>query len=115
MSEIYLDNSATTSPLTKAKEQIINTLTEDYGNPSSLHKKGLDAEKILRKTRKITSFKLGVKPEEIFFTSGGTEGNNRAIKGIAYNFQNRGKHLITTVVEHKAVLNTFKFMEKEGF
>ncbi len=115
MTEIYLDNSATTRPLAQVKENIINTLTKNYGNPSSLHKKGLNAEKLLKKTRKITSSKLGVKPEEIYFTSGGTESNNLAIKGIAYNFQNRGKHLITTVVEHKAVLNTFKFLEKEGF
>ncbi len=115
MEEIYLDNSATTRPLSRVREKILNTLTENYGNPSSLHKKGLEAEKILKNTRKIVATKLGVKPEEIYFTSGGTENNNLAIKGIAYKFQHRGRHLITTTVEHKSVLNIFKSLAEEGF
>ncbi|HLV09449.1 MAG TPA: aminotransferase class V-fold PLP-dependent enzyme, partial [Halanaerobiales bacterium] len=81
MEEIYLDNSATTRPLPEVAEIINRVLTKDYGNPSSLHNKGLEAEKLLKKTRKLIALKLGVSPEEICFTSGGTESNNLAIKG----------------------------------
>ena len=115
MKEIYLDNSATTQPLDTVVNKIIEVLKDDYGNPSSLHNKGLAAEKILKSARKKIASKLKVSPQEIYFTSGGTESNNLAIKGIAYQYLNRGKHLITSEIEHASVLETFQALEKEGF
>ncbi len=115
MNEIYFDNSATTKPLPEVKKTINETLTNNYGNPSSLHQKGLNAEKQLKKGRKIISQKLKTNPGKIYFTSGGTESNNLAIKGTVYSYQNRGNHLITTQIEHASVLNVFQALEKEGF
>src|SRR5690554_3475090 len=115
MREIYLDNSATTRPLPEVVEAMVQTLTDNYGNPSSLHNKGLKAEKILKAARRKIAEKLAVSPEEIIFTSGGTESNNLAIKGIAYQYQNRGRHLVTTEVEHPSVLESFLVLEEEGF
>ena len=115
MTEIYLDNSATTKPLSVVKTQILKTITENYGNPSSLHKKGLEAEKIIKKARGSIASRLGAKKKEIYFTSGGTEGNNLALKGISSKFSNRGNHIITTIIEHKAVLNVCKHLENMGF
>lgn len=115
MQEIYLDNSATTKPLPEVIDKIKETLITNYGNPSSLHNKGLKAEKILKRARRLIADKLGIKPEELYFTSGGTESNNLAIKGISYQFQSRGKHLITTMIEHSSVLEVFKSLEKEGY
>ncbi|MFP4662571.1 MAG: cysteine desulfurase family protein [Halanaerobiales bacterium] len=115
MKEIYLDNSATTRPLDKVVDKISETLKKNYGNPSSLHNKGLAAEKVLKNARSIIARKLEVNPGEIYFTSGGTESNNLAIKGVAYNYRNRGKHLITTGVEHASVLETFLALEEDGF
>jgi len=115
MKEIYLDNSATTKPLPEVVQKMIEVLTEGYGNPSSLHNKGLEAEKYLKEAREKIAEKLGVHPEEIYFTSGGTEGNNLAVKGAAYHYQNRGRHLITTGVEHPSVLESFQVLEEEGF
>jgi len=115
MKEIYLDNSATTKPLDDVINKMTTVLKNNYGNPSSLHNKGLDAEKIIKSARKKIAKKLTVDPEEIYFTSGGTESNNLAIKGIAYNYQNRGKHLITTGVEHASVLESFLALEEDGF
>ena len=115
MKEIYLDNSATTKPAKNVIKAINKTFKYNYGNPSSLHNKGLKAEKILKKTRKTISKKLKIKPKEIIFTSGGTEANNLAIKGIVENYKNRGKHLITTKIEHPAVLKVFQYLEKNGF
>ncbi len=115
MWEVYLDNSATSRPIPEVIEYMTKTLIINYGNPSSLHKKGIEAEKILKKARALIAKRLNVLPEEIIFTSGGTESNNLAIKGIVNNYSNRGKHLITTVVEHPAVLNTYKGLEKQGF
>ena len=115
MREIHLDNSATTRPLPEVVEAMVQTLTDNYGNPSSLHNKGLKAEKILKAARRKIAEKLAVSPEEIIFTSGGTESNNLAIKGIAYQYQNRGRHLVTTEVEHPSVLESFLALEEEGF
>ena len=115
MTEIYLDNSATTKPTKNVIKAINKTLKNNYGNPSSLHNKGLKAEKILKKTRKSIAEKLEVSSNEILFTSGGTEANNLALKGIAKSYKNRGKHLITTKIEHPAVLNVFNYLEKNGF
>lgn len=115
MKEIYLDNSATTRPLDEVVDIVSETLRKNYGNPSSLHNKGLAAEKIMKNARNKIASKLSVDPGEIYFTSGGTESNNLAVKGIAYNYQNRGKHLITTGVEHASVLEVFLSLEEEGF
>ncbi|ACL70950.1 cysteine desulfurase family protein [Halothermothrix orenii] len=115
MKEIYLDNSATTRPLPEVVSQVEEVLTTNYGNPSSLHNKGLSAEKILKEARQTIAGKLNVKPDEIIFTSGGTESNNLALKGTAYLYKNRGRHLITTKIEHASVIDTFKALEDEGF
>jgi cysteine desulfurase len=113
--EIYLDNAATTKALPEVTEAVVNALEKNYANPSSLHRFGLRSEKILRKSRKIVADYLGVKAKEITFTSGGTESNNLAIRGITEAYQNRGKHLITSPIEHSSVAELFKALEKEGW
>lgn len=113
--EVYLDNSATTKPRKEVIDEMINILKYDYGNPSSLHRKGLDAEKKINKSRKIISEFLNVREDEILFTSGGTESNNIAIQGIINKNKKRGNHLITTKIEHPSVLNIFKRYEELGF
>ncbi len=115
MSEIYLDNVSTTKPAKEVVEEILHTLTEIYGNPSSLHRKGIEAEKLINHARERIAKFLQVKSNEIYFTSGGTESNNLAIKGIAYAKRRLGNHLITSVIEHQSVLETFRQLEKEGF
>ncbi|MFW6389552.1 MAG: cysteine desulfurase family protein [Halanaerobiales bacterium] len=115
MKEIYLDNSATTKPLPEVVEKITNTLTQKYGNPSSLHDKGLEAEKIVKKTRRLLAKYLNVNENNICFTSGGTESNNLAIRGTAYNYRKRGLHVITSSIEHSSVLESFIALEEEGF
>jgi cysteine desulfurase len=114
---IYLDYAATTPPYDEVIHTISSALSQYYGNPSSIHHIGIEAEKVLKKSREITAAVLGaqVEPKEIIFTSGGTEGNNLAIKGAAYRYQNRGKHLITTVVEHGSVSEPFTQLEQQGF
>jgi cysteine desulfurase len=115
MESIYLDNSATTKPLESVIDEMKKVLSSDYGNPSSLHGMGVIAEKHIKKSRESTANILKVSPSEIFFTSGGTEANNFAIRGIALQNQGRGKHLITSEVEHSSVLACFKRLEEEGF
>ena len=113
--EIYLDNSATTRCFPEAARLMYKVLTEDYGNPSSLHQKGVDAEKYVREAKEIIAKNLKVEPKEIYFTSGGTESDNLALMGAAHANQRAGKHLITTRIEHPAILNTMKGLEKQGF
>ncbi|SHH86128.1 cysteine desulfurase [Caloranaerobacter azorensis DSM 13643] len=113
--EVYLDNSATTRPRDEVIDSMIYMLKSVYGNPSSLHRKGLEAEKEIEKSRTIISKFLGVDSKEIFFTSGGTESNNIAIQGIIKRYAKRGKHIITTKIEHPSVLNIFKYYEDKGF
>ncbi|QTL99513.1 aminotransferase class V-fold PLP-dependent enzyme [Iocasia frigidifontis] len=115
MQEVYLDNSATTKPLTEVIDYVSKVLTNNYGNPSSLHNKGLAAEKIIKEARNLIAAYLKTNPEEIYFTSGGTEANNLAIRGVCYNYSNRGKHIITTEVEHPSVKETFLALEEEGY
>ncbi|AZO93259.1 cysteine desulfurase family protein [Halocella sp. SP3-1] len=115
MQEVYLDNSATTKPLTEVIDYVSKVLTNNYGNPSSLHNKGLAAEKIIKEARNLIAAYLKTDPEEIYFTSGGTEANNLAIRGVCYNYSNRGKHIITTEVEHPSVKETFLALEEEGY
>lgn len=115
MREVYLDNSATTRVSKEAAQAAYEVMTAFYGNPSSLHSKGIEAEKLLTKARETIAGGLGVNPREIYFTSGGTESNNIAIKGAAYALKRFGKHIITTKVEHPSVLETCKQLEKEGY
>lgn len=114
--EIYLDNSATTPVSPEVQEVLSETVKQYYANPSSLHSLGGQAEKLLSKAREVIAQALEVLPGEIVFTSGGTESNNLAIKGIAFQYQARGKHLVTTQIEHSAVYDVFKALERDfGF
>lgn len=115
MKEIYLDNSATTPICRESALAMQEVYEETYGNPSSLHRLGLKAEKKLHEARGTLAGVLKVAPGEIYFTSGGTEASNLAIKGIARRHARRGKHIITTAIEHPATLLACKSLEKEGF
>jgi cysteine desulfurase len=112
---IYFDNSATTKPFKEVLDSFVTVSSEYYGNPSSLHSMGAQAEKLLSQAREQVSTFLKVKPAEIYFTSGGTEGNNLAIKGSALLHKNKGRHLITTSVEHPSVRTAMEQLEQEGF
>lgn len=113
--EIYLDNSATTKPYEEVVEEMVKALTTEYGNPSSLHKKGIEVDRKIKEVRQNIARTLGAKDREIFFTSGGTESNNTIIRGVAYNFRKTKNHIISTNIEHPSVLNTLYDLEKEGF
>ena len=113
--EIYLDNSATTKVYPEVAQFMTKVMCEDYGNPSSMHTKGLEAEKYIKDSKDIFSKILKCEPKNIYFTSGGTESDNLAIIGSAQAYKRRGKHLITTKIEHPAVLNSFMYLEGEGF
>ncbi len=111
--EIYLDNSSTTKPYKEVCDKVIEVMYENYGNPSSLHRLGISAEKEIKAAKREIADTLGAMPEEIFFTSGGTEADNLAIMGVAYAA--RGKHILSTPIEHPAVLNTLKNLEENGY
>lgn len=111
----YLDNSATTRPYDAVIDYISEINRNVYGNPSSLHRKGLEAEKLVRKTRSIISDTLGVTDKEIYFTSGGTESNNLAILGFLRGNPRKGKHVITTRIEHPSVMEVFKHLSETGY
>ncbi|AUG57432.1 cysteine desulfurase family protein [Acetivibrio saccincola] len=113
--EIYLDNSATTKPYDEVVEVISDINRNIYGNPSSLHTKGIEAEKIIKNSREIIAKTLMAENDEIYFTSGGTEGNNLAILGYLRANPRKGKHVITTKIEHPSVLEVFKFLSTEGY
>ena len=115
MAEIYFDNSSTTRVCREAADAAMEMMTENYGNPSSLHTKGFAAEQVLRSAREAAAELIGAQPEEITFTSGGTESNNIALFGSARARRKRGNRIVTTAVEHPSVLNTVKQLEKEGF
>ena len=112
---IYFDNSATTKPYPEVIDSFIKVSTEYFGNPSSLHGLGAKAEKLLTQARRQVAELLQVKSMEVYFTSGGTEGNNLAVKGTAHAYAKRGKHIITTVIEHASIKETCKSLEAEGF
>jgi cysteine desulfurase len=112
---IYLDNSATTKPFPEAIDSFMTVATKYFGNPSSLHELGMKAERLLEQSREQTAFLLGVKPNEIIFTSGGTEANNFAIKGAAIQYRQRGNHIITTMIEHPSVAEPCRQLEQMGF
>jgi cysteine desulfurase len=113
--EVYIDNSATTRPYPEVITEMSRVMDEEYGNPSSLHRRGSEGERILNTSRQVLADILGVKNSEVIFTSGGTESNNLAILGIARRYRKRGNHLITTAIEHSSVLQAFNQLEKEGF
>ncbi len=113
--EVYFDNSATTRCIPEVREIMNKVYDEDYGNPSSLHMMGVRAENYLKQARQILAKLLKVNEKEILFTSGGTESNNMAIIGTAMANRRSGNHLITTSIEHAAVLEPMKFLEKMGF
>ena len=112
---IYLDNSATTKPCPEAVEAMTKALTEDWGNPSALYDFGIDAARQLRQARHTVAAALGAEPDRVFFTSGGTEADNWAIFGTAKRLGKRGKHIVTTAIEHHAILNSMKELEGQGF
>lgn len=111
--EIYLDNSSTTRPYRCVCEKVADVMRNNYGNPSSLHRLGISAEKEIKTATSAIADTLGVRTDEIFFTSGGTESNNLAIRGVCSAA--RGKHIISTPVEHPATLNTLYFLEEQGY
>ena len=115
MEEIYLDNSATTRVCEKSAEKVLELMTQCYGNPSSLHKKGLEAQREVAHARQAGAVSLGAQPREIIFTSGGTEANNLAVLGGAAAGRRRGKRIVTTAIEHPSVLEPMRQLEKEGF
>ncbi|MCR4901633.1 MAG: cysteine desulfurase [Butyrivibrio sp.] len=113
--ETYLDNSATTKAFDEVASLVSKVMTQDYGNPSSMHHKGVVAEDYVKKAKAQIAATLKADAREILFTSGGTESDNMAIIGTARAMHRRGKHIITTKIEHPAVLNTCAYLEKEGF
>ncbi len=113
--ECYLDNSATTRVFPEVADFMKKIMCEDYGNPSSMHRKGVDAENYVREARDIFAGILKCDAKNIYFTSGGTESDNLAIIGSAMANRRRGQHLITTAIEHPAVLNSMKYLEDQGF
>jgi cysteine desulfurase len=112
---IYFDNSATTKPYKEVLDAFVTVSSEYFGNPSSLHGLGGQAEKLLIQARTQVAGLLTAKPTEIFFTSGGTESNNLAIKGAAFWHKNKGRHLITTGIEHASVRATMEQLGQSGF
>ncbi|WP_345243578.1 cysteine desulfurase family protein [Pontibacillus salipaludis] len=112
---IYFDNSATTKPYPEVLKSFQQVSERYYGNPSSIHAFGSEAERLLQQSKKQAAQLLGIQSDEIVFTSGGTEGNNLAVKGIALQHQNRGKHIITTSIEHPSVLEACRSLESLGF
>ena len=113
--EAYFDNSATTKVFDCVRDIVVKTMTEDYGNPSARHKKGMDAEQYVRRAASQIAKTLRVQEKEILFTSGGTESNNMALIGAAMANRRAGNHLITTRIEHASVYNPMAFLEQQGF
>ncbi len=112
---IYFDNSATTRPCAAAVEAVTNALTENWANPSALYSFGFDAAKILRTARVQVAAAMGAETDRVFFTSGGTEADNWAIMGTAKKLGKRGKHIVTTAIEHHAILHTMAQLEAQGY
>ena len=115
MKTIYLDNNATTKTDEEVVKAMLPYLSENYGNPSSIYKIGRENRKAVEEAREKVAKALNCEVNEIYFTSGGSESDNTAIRGIAYSYRNKGNHIITSKIEHPAVLETCKQLEKEGF
>jgi cysteine desulfurase len=112
---IYMDHAATTPLHPDVLEAMMPYLSENYGNPSGVYGIAREARKAVEQARATVSDVLGCRPNEVIFTSGGTESDNAAIKGAAFALKNRGNHIITSSIEHHAVINTCKYLEKSGF
>ena len=112
---IYLDNSATTKPCAEAVAAMTAALTENWGNPSALYGFGIDAAKLLRTARMQVAAAMGAEPDRVFFTSGGTEADNWALFSTARRFGKKKKHIITTAIEHHAILHAMQELEHQGF
>ena len=112
---IYLDNSATTKPCIQAVEAMTKAMTENWGNPSSLYSFGIDTARELRNARHQVAAAMGAEPERVFFTSGGTEADNWAVFGTVKRLGKRGRHIVTTAIEHPAILNCMKDLEAQGY
>ncbi len=115
MKSIYLDHAATTPVDTEVVKTMLPYFTDIFGNPSSLHSFGQEAKRAIEGARESIASLIGAKPEEIVFTSGGTESDNFALKGVAHARKDKGAHIITSVIEHHAVLETCRYLEKQGF
>lgn len=115
MENVYFDNAATTQLDDEVLKEMLPYFKEYYGNASSIYRLGRESKKAMEKSREQVAEILNCKPSEIYFTSGGSESDNTAIKGIAYSYQNKGNHIITSRIEHPAVLETCRELEKEGF
>lgn len=112
---IYFDNSATTRPCPAAVDAVTNALTENWANPSALYAFGFDAAKMLRTARAQVAAAMGAESDRVFFTSGGTEADNWAIMGAVKKLGKRGKHIVTTAIEHHAILHTMAQLEAQGY
>lgn len=115
ISEVYLDNSATSPVFPEVIDAMQKVMREEYGNPSSLHRRGSGADRLMETARQTIAEIFCVSSEEIIFTSGGTEANNLAVLGIARRNRRRGNHLVTSLIEHSSILEPFQLLEKEGF
>ena len=112
---IYLDNAASTRILPEVVQEMVKNCEQYYGNPSSIHSAGQKAKKLLENSREIIAGLFGAEGKEIIFTSGGAEGNTLVIKGAAEAYSYKGKHIITSDIEHPTVLNTFLDLEEKGY
>jgi cysteine desulfurase len=112
---IYLDNGATTMVDPKVVEAMNPYFSEKFGNASSTHQLGVEAKQAMEKSRKVIADSIGARPEEIIFTSGGTESNNFALKSVAFSNKEKGNHIIVSKVEHKCIINSCKWLESQGF
>lgn len=112
---LYFDHCATTPPYEEVVEAVAEAMRRFYGNPSSIHRVGIEAERLLAKARETAASLLGTAPERVVFTSGGTESNNMAVLGAARTFEGRGKHLVTTGIEHPSVYEAFRYLERDGW
>ena len=115
MKKVYFDNAATTQTDKDVAATVLEYMTNTFGNPGSVHAFGREARKAVDIAREQVAKLIGAQPNEIFFTSGGTESDNISIKGVAYANRNRGKHIITSAIEHHAVLEPCEALQKEGF
>lgn len=115
MQEIYFDNAATTQVLPEVADLALHMMREEYGNPSALYQKGLRTERCVKQAREQIAAQIGAKPQEIIFTSGGTESNNMAVRGVMHNRAKRGRHLVISAVEHQSVMQTARALLEEDF
>ena len=112
---IYLDNAATTKTAKEAVDAMLPFFTEHYGNASSIYSLGAESKKAMTQAREIIAESIGATPAEIYFTAGGSESDNWALKATAEAYESKGKHIITTKIEHHAILHTCEYLEKRGY